>query len=197
MPNNTLEQSLRTYCKTLDSNLFSELYNPLSYIASNICSKYKVSRRMLQDGIIADMVSHIAIKLPEYYIESKGKAKNAAYILMAQYLLNLLEYNNKDKRSINKTVYIEDQDCFEGVVEITIDTIELLKSSLVERQELFNKIKNKLHFDVSQIILDCVKEPQNYKVVNNSYVKSIAKKAQTSNRVVYNVIKQMNRLVNA
>lgn len=195
--NNNLEEDLCLYCVTKDSILFEEkIYNPLTYIAKSICAKNKATKREYQDGIVEDMVSHISITLPEYFdSEKKGKSKSAAYILMSQYLSKQRSFNNKKKRSSKMTFYIEDIENFEGVIEINIDPVQIMKLSLENKNYLFEKLNNKLHYDISQTIIDAINNPDKYECHLNSYVKSIAIKCQCTVDTVHNVIKSMNRLV--
>lgn len=190
------EEDLKSYCKFRDGKLFEErLYSRLLTIANHICNKRKITKRELEDGLALDMVSHLSITLPEYYDESKGLAKNASYILMNQYLLQQREYKNQSKRSNLHTFYIEELEESGCLIEIEFDELKFMKSSLLERKETFLKIKDKFTANIASQIIDCIQYPENYECNFNSYVKSIAKKANSTIQQVYSTISIMRELL--
>lgn len=191
-----LEESLREFCKSKDGKLFEEkLYEPLTKMANYICTKRKITKREFQDGIVSDMVSVAAIQLPQFYDETKGLAKNSAYILMNQYLLQQREYKNKNKRNYTKTFYIEDMEHNGVLIEIEFDELKYMKSELLERKKLFEALENPLYRTISSKILECIEKPELYECVQNSYIKSIAKKAETNIQQVYAAIKEMRKII--
>ena len=195
--NPDLEKHLVEYCSTRDGDLFENyLYKPLMYIAKSICNKKNLSqKKVLQDNLLQDMVSHIAVTLPEYYDKTKGKAKNSAYILMSQWILKYITYNLRDKRNINQTVYLENMEVFDGILEIEVDVFELNKLSILKHKKLFDRLDNKLHYKISKTILDCIEFPEKYKCSYNSYVKDIARKCKTDIDNVYAALKKMHRII--
>lgn len=193
--NNNLEEDLKFYCKTLDGDVFADkLYGPLTYIAKSICGK-KMSKKETQDNIVDDMVSHCSVELPIYYKEDKGKAKCAAYILMAQYLLKQKKFQSQQKRDRKKTIYIEDMKSFDGILEIEIDLFEFQKTSLLEKRIIFKVIEDKLHSKIMSKVIDCIEYPNKYKSNYNSYIQDIAKKCKCKIADVYETLVIMKKLM--
>lgn len=193
---NNLEESLREYCKTQDSKLFEEsVYFPMKYLASSIVTKYKIKKDI--EETINDMVSHGSVVLPEKYNPKKGKAKSMLYILMSQYLLDRIRSENRNKRNVNKTIFLEDMDNSEQdiVIEVTIDNLQDLKETLLHNRQLFNTMNGKLEQRIKDAILQCIEQPERYEAKYNSYTADIAKKTKTSINKVYNVIKDMHSIL--
>src|ERR1035441_4966666 len=127
MINKSLEQDLRTWCKTGDNTLFEKsIYGPLTNLAKSIIIK-RFNKCEDYDERVTDMVSECSVKLPVLFDESKDStAKALSYVIMDQFLLNQIEFNKKQKRSIiNKTIYIEDiENGVDGIthlIEIEVD----------------------------------------------------------------------------
>ena len=195
--NSSLEQDLINYCQTHDSYLFeTNLYLPLKYLAASICQRMKLSKKEYQDGLIDDMVSTCAIKLPEVFDIKKGKAKSMAFIIMSQYILQLKQYNKKQKRDSKKTIYLEDMESDLALVyEIQIDEFQLMKNSLLENKALFESIKSKVDKRIALKIIDIIENPDNYQSYFNSYTVEIAKCCNTKALRVYKVIKTMKQMM--
>lgn len=201
--NSSLESDLKEFCITRDSKLFqNKLYNPLRYLASSICSKQKVNNRELIDGIVADLVSECSIKLPETYDPDKGSAKVMAYVIMNQYLGQKRQFNNKQKRSVKNTFYIEDMKISDkyptSIIQITVDEtydVEEMKDILIKNEHLFKEIDNKLNRKIAFSIIDCIKDPKKYKSNLNSYTVDIKNKCKCSISDVYFTIKIMKNIM--
>ena len=198
--NYNLETDLRVYCKTLDSQLFSDcLYNPLTYLAKSICTKNRVTKQEIENGIVEDMVSHASTKLPEYYDESKGNAKAACYILMVQYLSNQRAFHNKQKRDSKKVIYIEDLEHSDDRVcalsEVEIDELTLMKQTLLQHKKLFKRLKNKLHIKIANKIIEAIEYPERFTSNKQSFTTNIAKKCGVAPNAIYNVIGSMREII--
>ena len=200
MINKSLEQDLRTWCKTGDNTLFEKsIYGPLTNLAKSIIIK-RFNKCEDYDERVTDMVSECSVKLPLKFNENKGTAKVLSYVIMDQFILNQIESNKKQKRSIiNKTIYIEDiENGVDGIthlIEIEVDLTEYQKKTLMEKKELFDRLDNETHRKISKVILDAIENPNNYKKVNNSFTSDIAEKCLVSVLVVRNTINQMRKLV--
>lgn len=198
MINHNLEQDLQEYCNNIDSQLFEDrLYQPLINLAKSILTKRNIK---ITDELIADMVSECSIKLPEYYNKNKGTAKNASYILMDQFLLNKLSFENKQKRNKNKVIYIEDiensDEHISKLIVVEINELEAMKATLLQNRSLFQRLKKKLHRKVALKIIDAIENPNNYKSNKQSFTISIAKHCKVKSTVVYSVIRNMREIMN-
>jgi hypothetical protein len=81
------------------------------------------------------------------------------------------------------------------VIEIVVNDVELMKQSLLERKQLFQRISNKLHKKVAMKVIEAIERPQAYSSNKNSFVVCIAKKCKTNVQMVYAVIKIMKRMM--
>lgn len=198
--NYNLETDLRMYCKTLDGQLFEkQLYNPLTYLAKSICASNRITKQEIENGIVEDMVSHAATRLPEYYDETKGNAKAAVYVLMSQYLSNQRSYNNKQKRSSVKTLYIEDlehsDDHICALVQVEIDELTLMKQTLLQHRNLFKRLKTKLHRKIANKIIEAIEFPERFSSNKQSFTTSIAKRCGVAPNAIYTVIGNMREII--
>lgn len=189
------ETNLRNYCQTSDSALFeTNLFGPLTAMARSICACKGVTHQEYESGIVFDLVSTAATKLPGYYVASKGSAKCAAYILMAQYLSSTRIHNSRQKRSQIKTIYLEDapEAALCHVVKVEIDETELMKATLRERREVFAKLKNK---KIVKEILAAIDNPDKFTASRGTYTAAIAAKCNVQMQTVNRTLRQMRELM--
>ena len=195
MISSTFETDLRLYCNNKNSQLFEDkLYLPLKYMASFIAKKYNIDKDI--DVVINDLISHASITLPvKFDIKKKGTAKSLAYILMSQYLLQQIQYENRDKRSMKKTIFIEDVENFDGytshVIETEMDEMIFYKNTLIQNKDILENLRSKLNKKIAKEIIKCIKNPSQYECINGSYVIDIAKKSNTRIRNVYRTIEKL------
>jgi len=194
--NNNLEEDLQSYYNTQDSDLFEDkLYLPLKYMAASICKKFGIKQDI--DEVINDMVSSSILKLSNSYDKSKGTTKAAIYIYMSQYLSKQLQYNNRNKRSSLKTLYIEDLNKYDGhtvhLIEVEVDELIMMKQTFLEKQEIFKQLKTKLQRKIAEEIINFVESGSNEYVSN--YAEYIASKCKCSDKSVYSTIIFMRNLM--
>jgi len=203
MINPSLEENLKEYCLTLDSDLYEEkIYLPLTYLARSICEKRRIEPRDYSDGIVEDMVSHVTVKLPDYYRAEKGTCKATAYVLMDQYLVRKQMRDSCQKRDRKKIIYIEEMQ--DGgnhlckLLEIDVDEMKLMKSLLLEHREIFNSMRGIKKRKIVDTIIDAICNPNEYKTnpdaCISSYVKDIANRCRVKRTAVQMVLREMKEL---
>jgi hypothetical protein len=203
MINPTFEENLKEYCLTLDSDLYEEkIYLPLTYMARSICEKRGVEDRDYSDGIVEDMVSHVTVKLPEYYCPDKGTCKATVYVLMDQYLVRKQMRDSCQKRDRKKIIYIEEMPGEENgickLMEIDVDEMKLMKSLLLEHRDIFRSMRGMKKRKIVDTIIDAICNPNEYKTnpdaCISSYVKDIAGRCKVNRTTVQRVLKEMRVL---
>ena len=189
------------WCRNPEDNTFftERLYHPIRYMALSIAEK-RGYRGLEIEEIASDMISNCWINFPLKYNENKGSSKSMLYIVLDQFLLNKVSYDNAEKRGKKKTIYIEDtynslKDNEIHIIKIEIDLVEFLKNNLDERIDLIDNIGNKLHKKIARHIIEAIEHPEHYTVVRNSLISSIAKKSKSTVYQVHYVIKLMNAIM--
>ena len=199
MISSTLEQDLKEYFLSQDSDLFeNKLLEPLSYMAAYAATHKKVNQRLIFDGIVSDMISEGIIKFVKYFDETKGTAKATIYVMMAQYLDKRIRSDLAQKRNSKKTVYIEDIEGFDGytsmVYEFEFDEFQYMKQVLLEKSGVFQRLKTKLNRNIAEKIIEVIKEPEKFNLYDN-YVDFIAKCCSCHAQTVYETMKMMKNLL--
>lgn len=202
MENTNLEIDLRSYCKNQNSDLFSDkIYDASRYLASSICLKYKIPSEEIEETIL-EMVAEASIKLPEYYDDKKGMAKNMLYIIMKQYLLHKFKFDQRMKRDKKKLVFIEDLNDIDinnkisKLIEVEIDELELQKNILLNNSDfIIERLEKILHKKIAGHVIECIKSPEKYITKKGTKTFSIAKKCKTNMNVVRRTLSRMNEIV--
>jgi hypothetical protein len=200
--NPTLEQNLRDYCKTQDSNLFEEkIYNAARYHAASICKKYNISSNEIEETI-QDMVAEMSVKLPKCYDEKRGMAKNMMYVLMSQSVIHKFRIDQAMKRDKKRLIYLEDlndvdiESKISKLIEVEIDELQLQKNILLTNKEfLIEKLENMLHKKIAFHVIACIEDPEKYKTRKGTKTFSIAQKSKASIHIVRRVISKLNLIV--
>lgn len=188
MINLNIEQNLKEYCVKQNDSSFNNIHDFLKYQAAYICRKYKVHSDI--EIHINDMVSEISIKLPLKYKPELGLAKNLVFVIMSQYLLNSVRYEQRYKRKIHFL-----QDLEEGLLfELEVDELEFYKTKLFqEKNNIFIHLKTPLSIKIADSIFEFIETPKK----NINYLKYITKKCKCHVNSVYNCINEIKILCHA
>ncbi len=198
-----IEETLKEYCRTQDSNLFlDKLYEYFKNTAAFIAKKYGVKNRDINE-IISDLVADASVNLPLKYDFERGKAKNMLYILMKRSLLKRFEHDGRNKRNKKFLLYFEEMTTEEEemcgiskILEITVNNLDELKEILLSHKPLFKELDGNVKQSIIRnTIIECIEHPERFDCQYNSYIKDIAKKSNSTVAQVHYTLDKMNKIM--